>query len=330
MTLFHVATWSPDQGIDKWFGQLESCHWLKHIRTILESANIIVETLLDGGNVLIHCSDGWDRTAQLSSLVSIIMDPHYRSLSGFQTLIEKEWLSFGHKFSDRCGHLTTPPPLSVSGSTGNLAPSKSSELLASAGTSKEEKETAPIFLQFLECTQILMNQFPRSFEFNGKLLLTLQKAVHSGQFGTFLLNNEREREEAQLKQRTQSIWSHIHQYREEFLNDFRVEKSGDKKNVLDFMFAAKDVPFWTDMYCQFDDDIFGGSLVPTESMAANPFTNRPRTMQQVVHVFKSLKKSGTKTMDRKWSRRDACSRCNQIFFQSDYQSFDHRCVECNT
>lgn len=50
---------------------------------------------------MIHCSDGWDRTSQLSSLSMILLDPYYRTLKGFIVLIEKEWLSFGHMFATR-------------------------------------------------------------------------------------------------------------------------------------------------------------------------------------------------------------------------------------
>ena len=38
---------------------------------------------LRGGSCLVHCSDGWDRTAQLTSLAQIMMDPHYRTQDGF-------------------------------------------------------------------------------------------------------------------------------------------------------------------------------------------------------------------------------------------------------
>lgn len=49
-------------------------------------------------NVIVHCSDGWDRTSQMSALAQIMLDPYYRTIHGFCVLIEKDWISFGHMF----------------------------------------------------------------------------------------------------------------------------------------------------------------------------------------------------------------------------------------
>ena len=56
-----------------------------------------------GRSILVHCSDGWDRTPQITALAQLLLDPYYRTIRGFRTLAEKEWLEFGHKFADRCG-----------------------------------------------------------------------------------------------------------------------------------------------------------------------------------------------------------------------------------
>ena len=43
---------------------------------------------LKGGNTLIHCSDGWDRTSQLTSLSQIMMDSEYRTIKGFMVILK--------------------------------------------------------------------------------------------------------------------------------------------------------------------------------------------------------------------------------------------------
>lgn len=82
--------------------------WLKHIANTLDGAGLIVRQVgVQHSHVLIHCSDGWDRTSQLSALSQLCLDPYYRTLEGFIVLIEKDWLSFGHMFRHRSGFLSS-------------------------------------------------------------------------------------------------------------------------------------------------------------------------------------------------------------------------------
>ena len=38
----------------------------------------------DGTSVIVHCSDGWDRTSQTCALAQLLIDPFYRTIQGFQ------------------------------------------------------------------------------------------------------------------------------------------------------------------------------------------------------------------------------------------------------
>ena len=87
---------------------LAGSRWLKHIAGLLDGAGIIARQVgLQHSHVLIHCSDGWDRTSQLSSLSQLCLDPYYRTIEGFVVLVEKDWLAFGHQFRHRSGPLSS-------------------------------------------------------------------------------------------------------------------------------------------------------------------------------------------------------------------------------
>jgi myotubularin-related protein 6/7/8 len=81
---------------------LRKSKWLEHIAKVMEGSAIIARAVgLAASHVLTHCSDGWDRTSQVSALAQVMLDPHYRTLEGLITLVQKDFLSFGHKFRDR-------------------------------------------------------------------------------------------------------------------------------------------------------------------------------------------------------------------------------------
>lgn len=63
---------------------LESSGWLKHIQSVLETSFFIAQAVDNGVSVVVHCSDGWDRTAQVCSLASLMLDPYYRTIAGFE------------------------------------------------------------------------------------------------------------------------------------------------------------------------------------------------------------------------------------------------------
>lgn len=41
----------------------------------------------------------------MASLVQVMMDPYFRTITGFQSLVQKEWVMAGYPFLDRCNHL---------------------------------------------------------------------------------------------------------------------------------------------------------------------------------------------------------------------------------
>lgn len=41
----------------------------------------------------------------VASLVQVMLDPYFRTIPGFQSLIQKEWVMSGYQFLDRCNHL---------------------------------------------------------------------------------------------------------------------------------------------------------------------------------------------------------------------------------
>ena len=63
------------------------------METILKGVYSALKSILyDKQNVLVHCSDGWDRTGQISGLTQILIDPFFRTIKGFLVLIDKDWI----------------------------------------------------------------------------------------------------------------------------------------------------------------------------------------------------------------------------------------------
>jgi len=207
-----------------WLSNIESTHWLEHIKQILAGATRIADKVESNKtSVLVHCSDGWDRTAQLTTLAMIMLDPYYRTIKGFEVLVDKEWVSFGHKFAHRIGH----------------------------GEDKHsDAERSPVFLQFIDAVWQMTRQFPNAFEFNEHFLITILDHLYSCLFGNFLNNCERERQQNEIRRQTVSVWSYVNCQLEEFSNPLYAAYL--HQHVLFPVASMRRIELWTGYYVRWN------------------------------------------------------------------------------
>ncbi|KAK1419665.1 hypothetical protein QVD17_28909 [Tagetes erecta] len=193
--------------------------WLIHIQNVLAgSAWIAARVAIESASVLVHCSDGWDRTSQLVALASLLLDPYYRTIKGFQALVEKDWLAFGHPFSDRAGMPSfsgSDVELPRQSSSANFSSSPirqtpgsfpSQSPMSQAHTSNNY---SPIFLQWVDCVSQLLRMYPFAFEFSSAYLVDFLDCTLSCRFGNFLCNSEKEREQYGVSGACGCLWMYL-------------------------------------------------------------------------------------------------------------------------
>ncbi|XP_023378463.1 myotubularin-related protein 10 [Pteropus vampyrus] len=91
---------------EKWLSSLESTRWLEYVRAFLKHSVELVCVLEDRRvSVILQEEEGRDLSCVVASLVQVMLDPYFRTITGFQSLIQKEWVMAGYQFLDRCNHL---------------------------------------------------------------------------------------------------------------------------------------------------------------------------------------------------------------------------------
>ena len=103
---------------------------------------------------------------------------------------------------------------------------------------------------FLDCVRHILTQHPVSFEFNEEFLLLIAEHSYSSEFGTFLFNNEQQRHQSGLREKTTSLWSYTN--REEVLRSIQNPLYEHNKEVIIPCVAPQSLTVWTNLFMRSD------------------------------------------------------------------------------
>ncbi|XP_069508503.1 myotubularin-related protein 11 [Ambystoma mexicanum] len=171
---------------ERWLSSLEGTRWLDYVRSCLKKASDVSSLLADRcRSVVLQEPGDRDLNCLVASLVQVISDPHARTLSGFQSLVQKEWVAAGHPF-----------------------------LLRMSILREVDKDQSPVFLLFLDCVWQLLQQFPTSFEFTELYLTALHGSTYQPFFSTFLFNCQWERGRGSQRHLFSQIYTPINGWRD--------------------------------------------------------------------------------------------------------------------
>ncbi|XP_041833427.1 myotubularin-related protein 5 isoform X3 [Melanotaenia boesemani] len=250
---------------------LEESEWMALLHRVLQVSVLVVELLDTGSSVMVSLEDGWDVTTQVVSLVQLLSDPYYRTFDGFRLLVEKEWLSFGHRFSHR-----------------------GAQTLGS-----QSSGFTPVFLQFLDCVHQIHLQFPMEFEFSQYYLKFLAYHYVSNRFRTFLLDSDYERielgvlyeEKGERKspQVCKSVWDYIDRLNKKTPIFYNYMYSPEDEEVLRPYTFISNLKVW-DFYMEetlsegpsYDWELRGRPENSAEETAEKPDTGGPKSQRHIV------------------------------------------------
>ena len=206
--------------------------WSAYLMQLLSSADQLAQRLNQypsgGLGALITCVNGIDYSAALSSLVQLLLDPFYRTLWGFQVLIEKEWCTMAYPWVERLGHCTD-------------------DFFRS-------ETCSALMVLWLDAVYQLITHYPDAFEFKSSLPCTLGRHLYSCRFGNFLGGTEESRTRLGLAKNTLSFWSFVNAQRSEFLNDSTdVGTRYSPNEWLDGLAVPQHVKYWK----EFHNDVNG-------------------------------------------------------------------------
>lgn len=223
-----------DRGIssDRFISRLSSAGWLQAVADCLNSAANVAQCVHCEGTpevpVVIHGGEGVDTTLIVVSMAQIILDPDARTIRGFQSLIEREWIMGGHPFALRNAHC------------------------AYAEGSITGPQEGPVFLCFLDCMYQIMSQYPHSFEFGEELLIFLFEHAYASEFGTFLGNCERDKQRLNAKNLTVSLWSYLNN--PEILRSFVNVIYEPREAVIWPAVAPQSIRLWDRLFLRWQKD----------------------------------------------------------------------------
>uniref|UniRef100_A0A8C9TWT6 SET binding factor 1 n=1 Tax=Scleropages formosus TaxID=113540 RepID=A0A8C9TWT6_SCLFO len=248
---------------------LQESEWMCLLHKVLQVSVLVVELLDSGSSIMVSLEDGWDITTQVVSLVQLLSDPYYRTFDGFRLLVEKEWLSFGHRFSHR-----------------------GAQTLAS-----QNSGFTPVFLQFLDCVHQIHLQFPMEFEFSQYYLKFLAYHYVSNRFRTFLLDSDYERielgvmyeEKGEKKsQQVKSVWDYIDRLNKKtpiFFNFMFAPEDGEVLKPYSYISNLKVWDFYTEETLSegpsYDWELVQGKQEQTEE-GDRPDTAAPTSQRRIV------------------------------------------------
>ena len=180
--------------------------WFALLQRLLAATVHVVDAVARHGvSVLVHCSDGWDRTPQLTAGAMLLMDPFYRTIRGFAVLSPRgSFFDESRRRRDR--DVDIPRCRRARDAEVRSRPARAQVLVEKEWCSCGHKfaqrhgfdarghassDRSPCFLQWLDAVHQVRRQRPAAFEFNEDFLVCVARAATDGWSGTFLFDCDR-------------------------------------------------------------------------------------------------------------------------------------------